>query len=145
MFVKEDFTIEVYHADEKEVEKYIQAVPAMNAALNVPKLREFGEKVIARVNTLYPKKRSMESLLFNQKDVFEENLIFELLEKVAEIYAPTIALIRKNSPSAEELSLKVEDDSGKRSEIYLKKSRVKEKLSVLKDKGDVLLKLLDMQ
>lgn len=145
MVFKDEFAMEVYHAEEKEVEKYIQAVPAMSNAVNIPKLRELGEKVMGRVNTLYPKKRFMESLQFNQKDILEENQIFELMHKIAELYAPTIALIKKNSPSGEELSLKMEDDSGKRSEIYLKKSRVKEKLSVIKEKGDKLLKSLDIQ
>ncbi len=145
MVFRGDFAMEVYHAEEKEMEKYIQAVPAMSSAVNIPKLRELGEKIIARVNTLYPKKRFMESLQLNQKDVLEENQIYELMQKIAELYAPTIALIKKNSPSVEELSLKAEDDSGKRSEIYLKKSRVREKLSAIKDKGDRLLKLLDIQ
>ncbi len=145
MDFKDGFNIEVYHAGEKEVEKYIQAVPALNSVLNVAKLRELGEKIIARVNTLYPKKRSMESLQFNHKDVFEENQINELMQKVAEIYAHTIAQIKKHSPSTEELSLKVEDNSGKRSEIYLKKSQVKEKLGMIKEKGDRLLKILDIQ
>jgi len=144
MDFKDGFKIEVYHAGEKEVEKYIQAVPALNSALNVAKLHELGEKIIARVNTLYPKKRSMESLQLSHKDVFEENQINELMLKVAEIYAPTIAQIKKHSPSAEELSLKVEDDSGKRSEIYLKKSQVKEKLGRIKEKGERLIKLMDI-
>lgn len=145
MVFKDEFAIEVYHAEEKEVEKYIQAVPAMSILVNIPKLREFGEKMLARTNTLYPKKRSMESLQMNQKDVLEENQIFELMQRIAEVYAPTIAMIKKHSPSGEELSLKAEDESGKRSEIYLKKSKVKEKLSIIKDKGDKLLKILDIQ
>ncbi len=145
MDFKDGFNIKVYHAGEKEVEKYIQAVPALNSVLNVALLRELGEKIIARVNALYPKKRSMESLQFNHKDVFEDNQVYELMQKVAEINAHTVAQIKKHSPSAEELSLKVEDDSGKRSEIYLKKSQVKEKLGMIKEKGDRLLKLLDIQ
>jgi hypothetical protein len=144
MSFKDEFAIEVYHADEEGVEKYIQAVPAMSSVLNVFQLRELGEKIIVRTNTLYPRKRSMDSLKFNQKDVFEENQIFELMQKVAEVYAPTIATIKKHSPSGEELSLKAEDDTGKRSEIYLKKSKVRDKLSAIKEKGDRLLKLLDI-
>ncbi len=144
MSFKDEFAIEVYHADEEGVEKYIQAVPAMSSVLPVFQLRDLGEKIIARTNTLYPKKRSMESLKFNQKDVFEENKIFELIQKVAEIYAPTIAMIKKHSPSGEELSLKAEDDTGKRSEIYLKKSKVRDQLSTIREKGDRLLKLLDV-
>ncbi len=144
MIFKDPFAIEIYHAEEKEVEKYIQSIPAMNAALDVAKLRELGEKIIARANTLYPKKRYIDSIQLSQKDVLEENQIFELMQKAAEVYAPVVAMIKKHSPSGEELSLKAEDESGKRSEIYLKKSRVKDKLSAIKEKGDKLLKILDI-
>lgn len=144
MVFKSDFAVEVYHAEEKEMEKYIQAIPAINVLINPLRLREFGEKVVARLNTLYPKKRSMESLQFNKKDVFEQNLVSELLNKIAMLYAPTIAQIKKHTPSSEELSLKVEDESGKRSEIYLKKSKVKEKLATIREKGDGILKILDI-
>jgi hypothetical protein len=52
--------------------------------------------------------------------------------------------IKKRSPSNVELSLKSEDESGKRNEIYLKKSEVKEKLDAIKEKGEKLLEILDI-
>ncbi len=140
----DEFAVEVYHAEENEVEKNIQVVPELKSALNIFKLRELGEKIVERTNALYPKKHRLESIYLSGKDVLEENLVFELMQKVAELFAPTVAEIKKHSPSAEELSLKAEDDTGVRSEIYLKKSTVKEKLTAINEKGDKLLEILSV-
>ena len=137
-----DLAVEVYHAEENGVEKNIQAVPELKEALNAFRLRELGEKIVEQVSSLHPKKQRLEAIYLNGKDVLEENIVFELMQKVAEIFAPTVAEIKKRSPSEEELSLKAEDDTGKRSEIYLKKSQVREKLSAIKEKGERLLGIL---
>ena len=138
----DEFTVEVYHAEENEVEKNIQVVPELKSALNIFKLRELGEKIVEQTNALYTKKHRLESIYLGGKDVLEENLVFELMQKVAELFSPTVAEIKKHSPSAEELSLKTEDETGMRSEIYLKKSTVKEKLTAINEKGDKLLEIL---
>ena len=138
----DEFAVEVYHAKENEVEKNIQVVPELKSALNFFKLRELGEKIVEQTNALYPKKHRLESIYLSGKDVLEENLVFELMQKVAELFAPTVAEIKKHSPSAEELSLKAEAETGIRSEIYLKKSTVKEKFTAIKEKGDILLENL---
>lgn len=141
----EEFSVEVYHAQENEVEKNILAVPELKAGLSVHRLHELGDKIVELVNALYPKKQKLEALYLMNKDVFEENIVYPLMQKVAEILTPTVAEIKKRSPSEEELSLKAEDESGKRSEIYLKKSEIKEKLGAIKEKGDMLLDILDIQ
>ncbi len=145
MDLGEEFGIEVYHAQENEVEKNILAVPELKAELSFQRLHELGDKIAEQINILYPKKQRLAALDLRNKDVFEENMVFELMQKVAEIFAIAVAEIRKRSPSEEELSLKIEDESGRRSEIYLKKSKVKEKLGAIKEKGDRLLQILDMQ
>jgi predicted RNA-binding protein with EMAP domain len=132
----------VYHAEENEVEKNIQAVPELKNTLNILRLRELGEKILDQVEDLYQKKQKLEYLYLNGKDVLEENLVFELMQKLAEIFAPTISEIKKHSPFEEELSLKSEDESGNRSEIYLKKSVVKDKLYEIKEKGRKLFDIL---
>ncbi|MCZ7372557.1 MAG: hypothetical protein O8C60_02680, partial [Candidatus Methanoperedens sp.] len=137
-----DLAVEVYHAEENGVEKNIQAVPELKEALNAFRLRELGEKIVEQVSSLHPKKQRLEAIYLNGKDVFEENIVFELMQKVAEIFAPTVAEIKKRSPSEEELSLKAEDETGKRSEIYLNKSQIKEKLGAIKEKGNKLLETL---
>ncbi len=138
----DEFTVEVYHAEENEVEKDIQAVPELKSALNILRLRELGEKIMEQTNNLYAKKQRLEHIYLNSTDVIEENKVFELMQKVAEIFAPTIAEIKKHSPFEEELSLKAEDENRKRSEIYLKKSDVRDKLDAIKDKGKKLSEIL---
>jgi hypothetical protein len=140
----EEFSCEVYHADENGVEKNIQAVAELKSALNIHMLHDLGDKIVAQTNNLYPKKQRLEALYLNGKDVFKENLVYELMEKVAEIFAPTVTEIKKHSPSEEELSLKAEDETGRRSEIYLKRSNVREKLKAINEKGNRLFEILDL-
>ncbi len=142
MDFREEFSVEVYHAEENGVETNIQAVSELKAALSIHRLHEFGDKIVEQTNMLYQKRRRLKTLHLGGRDVFEENLIFGLMQKVAEIFAAAVAEIKKRSPSEEELSLKAEDESGRRREIYLKKSQVKEKLGVIKEKGERLHDIL---
>lgn len=142
MNFSDEFEVEVFHAEENEVENNIQAVPELNRAINIFRLRELGEKILERTNSLYPKKHRLEYIHLNDKDAIEENIVFELMQKVAELFAPIIADIKEHSPFGEELSLKSEDENGERSEIYLKKSQVMEKLDPIKDKGRKIYEIL---
>lgn len=144
MNLKGDFSVDVSHAEVNGVEKSIAAVPELKNELNILRLQELGKKIVEKTNYLYPKKLKLISLLMKDRDVLKENLIFDLMQKVAEIFAPTVAEIKKRSPSNVELSLKSEDETGKRNEIYLKKSEVKEKLNAINEKGARLLEILDV-
>lgn len=142
MNFSDEFEVEVFHAEENGVEKNIQAVAELKSALNILRLRELGEKMLERTNDLYSKRQRLESIHLNGKDVIEENIVFELMQNVAELFAPIIADIKKHSPFGEELSLKAEDEKGDRTEIYLKKSVVIDKLDAIKDKGKKLSEIL---
>jgi hypothetical protein len=144
MNLKGDFSVDVCHADENEVEKSINAIPDLKNELNILRLQELKEKIVEKTNYLYPKKQKLKTILLKERDVFEENLVYDLMQKVAEIFAPTVTEIKNRSPSNEELSLKSEDESGKRNEIYLKKSEVKEKLNAINEKGARLLEILNV-
>jgi hypothetical protein len=126
------------------VEKSINAVPELKNELNILRLQELGEKIVEKTNYLYPKKQKLKTILLKDRDVFEENLVYDLMQNVAKILSPTVVEIKKRSPSNMELSLKSEDESGKRNEIYLKKSEVKEKLNAINEKGARLLEILDV-
>lgn len=144
MNLKGEFSVEVFHAEENGVEMSINAVPELKNELNTLRLQELGKKIVEQANNLYPKKQKLKTIILKDRDIFEENLVYDLMQKVAEIFAPTVAEIKKRSPSNEELSLKSEDETGKRNEIYLKKSEVKEKLNVIEEKGTRLLEILDV-
>lgn len=139
-----EFIADVYYAEEDGVEKNIRAVPELDSVVNNLRLREFGEKVIEHLDDLYQKRQKLRSIYVDDKDVLEDNFIFELMQKVAEILALTIVDVKERSPSEEELSIKEEDEHGRRREIYLKKSEVREKLSEIKDKGDKLLEIMTL-
>jgi hypothetical protein len=144
MNLKGEFSVDISHAEENEVEKSINAVPELKNELNMLRLQELREKIVEKTNYLYPKKQKLMTIMLKEKDVFEENLVYDLMQKVAQIFTPTVAEIKKRSPSHMELSLKSEDETGKRNEIYLKKSEVREKLNVIEEKGGRLLEILDM-
>ena len=142
MTFNDEFPVEISHAEENGVEQNIIAVPELKDQLNVLRLQELGKKIAGETNNLYIKKQRLETILFEERDVFEENLIYELMQKVAGIFAPTLAEIKKHSPSGEELSLKSEDEHGTRHEIYLKRSEVSDKLDVIGEKGKKIFEIL---
>jgi hypothetical protein len=142
MKLNDEFSVEVSHTEENGTEKNINEVPELKNILNMLRLQELGEKIVEQTNNLYPKKQKLKTIFLGGKDVFEENLVFELMQKVAGIFAPIVEEIKKHSPSGDELSLKSEDESGKRNEIYLKKSQVKEKLDAIEEKGRKLYEVL---
>lgn len=144
MKLEKEFSVEVSETEDNGTEKSIEDIPELKNELNYLRLQELGLKIIEKTKYLYPKKQKLETILLEEKDVFEDNLIFELMQKVAVIFAPTIAEIRKHSPSGEELSLKSEDEHGARHEIYLKKSEIKDKLDEIGDKGRTLSEFLNI-
>jgi len=144
MKLEKEFSVEVSGTEDNGTQRSIEDIPELKNELNYLRLQELGLKIIEKTKYLYPKKQKLETILLEEKDVFEDNLIFELMQKVAVIFAPTIAEIRKHSPSGEELSLKSEDEHGARHEIYLKKSEIKDKLDEIGDKGKTLSEFLDI-
>ncbi len=134
--------VDVYYAEENSVEKNVRATPELETALKTAQLVELGEILEKMTAGLYNKRQTLEGTYLMGIDVFEENIVFELMERIAEVLAPTVSEIKKHTPSDEELSLKAEDDSGKRGEIYLKKADLREKLGKIGEKGARLLGIL---
>lgn len=144
MKMEKEFSVEVYETGDNGTERSIENIPELKNELNYLRLQELGIKIIEKTKYLYPKKQKLETIFLEEKDIFEENLVFELMQKVAVIFAPTISDIRKHSPSGEELSLKSEDEHGTRHEIYLKKSEIKDKLDEIGEKGITLSECLNI-
>jgi hypothetical protein len=119
MKFEKEFSVEVSETEENGTQRSIDEIPELKNELNYLRLQEIGLKIIEKTKYLYPKKQKLEAIFLEEKDVFEENLVFELMQKVAVIFAPTIAEIKKHSPSGEELSLKSEDEQGTRHEIWV--------------------------
>jgi len=77
------------------------------------------------------RKERLLSISIDGQDVFENGLVMPFIQRLVAQLAPTVAEIGKRSPNAEELSLKHEDDSGRREEIYVRKQDLVAKLQPL--------------
>lgn len=140
-----EFTVDIYYAEDNGTEKNIQEVPELKRSVNISKLRELGEKILYNVDSLYQKRQRLRSIYLDDKDILEDNIVFELMQNVAKILTPIIIDIKEHSPSREEeLSIKEEDENGKRREIYLKRPEIRERLSAIKDKGEKLLEIMTL-
>ncbi len=64
-------------------------------------------------------------------DVFEDHLVGQLIKIIVNNLAPTVAEIARRSTSPVELTLKTEEDDGKRQEIYVKKAELIAKIETV--------------
>ncbi len=78
-------------------------------------------------------KQRLVSVELDGKDLFQEGPV-PLIERIVRMIAPTVVEIAKRSPNPQELSLKVENDGGRREEIYVKKEDLWSKLEPLAEK-----------
>ena len=67
--------------------------------------------------------------------VFEGGLVIPFVVRLVTMFAPTVREIAKRSPNEFELSLKQENDGGRREEIYLRKEQLVSKLQPLSSIG----------
>jgi hypothetical protein len=65
------------------------------------------------------------------KDLLEGKRLLPLVEKVIEAISPTVKEIVRRSPNPAELSIKLENDDGRREEIYVRKAALVGKLEAL--------------
>jgi hypothetical protein len=112
---------EVHYPDDAEAESGLPAVMEPSSALEVEKLWQLLRKACAPV---LAKKKRLVKLSLGGDDVFEGDLGTQVVSLVVGFIAPVVSDIARRSPNAHELSLKVENDSGRREEIYLRKAQL---------------------
>jgi hypothetical protein len=76
-------------------------------------------------------KSNLLGVTLNGQDVFDDGLVPQLLSVIVQRLAPTVAEISRRSASPVELTLKTEDDEGKRQEVYVKKAELFAKLETV--------------
>lgn len=67
--------------------------------------------------------------------VFEDGLVVKFVVRLVTMFAPSVREIAKRSPNEFELSLKMENDGGRREELYLRKDQLTSKLQPLSSAG----------
>jgi hypothetical protein len=94
--------------------------PAIDAG-DRQQLERLWQLIRAGAADVLPHKERLVSVTLDGQDLFENGLVLPFIERLLKLLGPTVNEIARRSPNASELSLKVENDGGKREEIYVKK------------------------
>lgn len=125
----EELLAVVDHPGEPEGE-----APSVLDAADRAHLERLWQLLRAGVADALSHKERLVSVELDGKDLFDTAGPVPLIERVVRMIAPTVVEVSRRSPNAQELSLKVENDGGRREEIYLKKEELLSKLEPLAEK-----------
>lgn len=84
-------------------------------------LSRLWQNLRSAVEDVLDRRERLLSLRLEGEDVFEHDLSIMLVDRLVRFLAPMVGEIARRSPNPKELSLKVENDQGRREEIYVKK------------------------
>ncbi|HEX8789772.1 MAG TPA: hypothetical protein VF765_02390 [Polyangiaceae bacterium] len=124
--IEDKLRAEVHHPDDPEAESGLPAVLDHSSAVEVERLWQLLRQACAPV---IAKKKRLVRLVLAGNDVFENDLGTDVVAHIVSTIAPIVSEVAKRSPNVHELSLKVENDSGRREEIYLRKAQLVSVLS----------------
>ena len=124
--LEDKLSAEVHHPDDVEAESGLPAVLDESAAKEVERL---WQQLRSSCGPLLAKKRRLVALSLGGADVTEHDLGTKVVALVVATIAQTVGEVARRSPNAHELSLKVENDAGRREEIYLRKAQLVSALS----------------
>ncbi len=114
-------SVEVHHPDDAEAESGLPAVLDQSSAKEVERLWQLLRTACTPV---LARKKRLVRLLLGGDDVFEADLGTAVVALVIGVIAPIVSEVARRSPNQHELSLKVENDTGRREEIYLRKAQL---------------------
>jgi hypothetical protein len=117
---------EVHHPDDVEAES---GLPAVLDSVSAQEVERLWQQLRSACGPLLGRKRRLVSLSLDGTDVTEHDLGTKVVALVVATIASTVGEVARRSPNEHELSLKVENDSGRREEIYLRKAQLVSSLS----------------
>lgn len=86
--------------------------------------------------------KRLKRITLDGKNAIEENRIFDCLELIASIYGKLVIECLEKGYTEGEITIKIEEPEGIRTEKYLEKSEVSRELSTIGSEGQELAKLL---
>ena len=101
---------------------------------DLPRFERLWQSLQQVASAALPQRSAVHGVRLDGQDVFAHDLAPRLFDRLIERFAPFVHDIARRSPSAHELSLKLERDDGRREELYLKKSELLDELRAL-DEG----------
>ena len=123
--VESNLIAEVHHPDDAEAEGQLSSTVDANDRVQLERLWQL---LRSGVSSVLEHRAHVVSIHLDGEEVFENDKVVPLVERIMKMLAPTVSEIAKRSPNPQELSLKVEKDDGRREEIYLKKEVLLSKL-----------------
>jgi hypothetical protein len=107
-------------------------------------LERIWQLIRAGVADVLAHKERLISVTLDGQDLFEHSLAIPFIERMLRLLAPTVNEIARRSPNAGELSLKTEDDTGRREEIYVKKDELAAHIEPLGEREKALFLPLNL-
>ncbi len=124
--VDDKLSAEVHHPDDAEAES---GLPAVLDPVSAKEVERLWQQLRSACGPLLARKKRLVSLSLGGIDVTEHDLGTKVVALVVATIASTVGEVARRSPNAHELSLKVENDTGRREEIYLRKAQLVSALS----------------
>ena len=112
---------EVHYPEDAEAESGLGSDLDPSSAQEIERLWQVVRTACA---PLLSRKRQLLSLTLGGVDVLEQNLGTKVVALIVGAIAPLVGEVSRRSPNLHELSLKLENDSGRREEIYLRKAQL---------------------
>jgi hypothetical protein len=126
---------EVHHPDDAEAESGLTPALDESSTAQVERLWQLLGKACA---PLYVRKKRLIRLSLGGSEVVDQDLGTKIVALVVAAIAPIVSEVSRRSPNAHELSLKMENDSGRREEIYLRKAQLVSALATVTPKERVV-------
>jgi hypothetical protein len=117
---------EVHYPEDADAEMGLPALLDPSSAQEVEKV---WQRLRAAVDPLLKKRKQLLSLTLGGVDVLSSGLGTSVVSFMVAAIAPIVQEVARRSPNTQELSLKLENDTGRREEIYLRKSQLVAALS----------------
>ncbi len=102
---------------------------------DVAKLENLAEKMRSSLAELYSEREGVVRVEVEGKDVYKHRIALQVVSRLVGTFAPLVEEIARRSPSEQELSLKLENEQGKREELYLRRDELLKKLQPLNAEG----------
>jgi len=101
----------------------------------IAKVEELSYAIRNSLTQLFGDRESVVRVELDGKDIYKNRISHALVVRLVKTFAPIVEEIAGRSPSQQELSLKLENDQGKREELYLRRDELVRTLQPLNADG----------
>ncbi|MCL2823199.1 MAG: hypothetical protein FWD57_04345 [Polyangiaceae bacterium] len=107
-------------------------------ASEIAALRRLWQIIKMSVNSTVNLRGQLSYVRVDGHDLFANGLVRTFIERLVRSIAPTVLDIIAHSPNPAELSMKIEDEQGRREEIYIRRETLAAKIDELDEEGQTL-------